>query len=401
VSDTVASAADLARQLYAALAAGDDAELARLLSPDFHGVVTAGLGLGIGGEHAGPEAMREEVWWAIGRRWAVRAEPDAFHLLDDGRLFVDGHYRGKGRRSGTPISARFIHVITVEGGRITRLEQLTDSALFRDALAPEELFETIRLTVRDGVAHLRLDRPEAANAIDLRMAQETLAAARLIEADDRVRAVLISGEGSSLTVGGDIGYFLDSSEPGAHGDLFARMTRPFHDAFRILERIDAPIVTAVRGSVAGGGLGFVYAADLVLATPESRFVTAFAGIGLSGDGGGTYHLPRLVGPRKARELYLLNRPLSAAEALDAGLVNELVDDAELDQRAAELASRLAGGPTRAFGRMRRLLSTTWDRDLSQQLLEETHGVALTGDTKDAAEGIAAFRDKRPAIFEGR
>jgi 2-(1,2-epoxy-1,2-dihydrophenyl)acetyl-CoA isomerase len=233
------------------------------------------------------------------------------------------------------------------------------------------------------------------------MAQETLAAARLIEADDSVRAVLITGEGSSLTVGGDIAYFLDSAEPGAYGDLFARMTRPFHDAFRILERIDAPIVTAARGSVAGGGLGFVYAADLVLATPESRFVTAFAGIGLSGDGGGTYHLPRLVGPRKARELYLLNRPLSATEAREAGLVNELVDDAELDQRAAELASQLAAGPTRAFGRMRRLLSRTWDRDLSQQLLEETYDVALTGDTKDAAEGIAAFRDKRPAIFEGR
>jgi len=394
-------ASALAARLYAALAAGDATELAQILAPDFHGVVTAGLGLGIGGEHAGPEAMRDEVWWAIGRRWAVRAEPDSFHLLDDGRLLVDGHYRGRGRRSGAPISARFIHLITVEDARVARLEQLTDSALFREALAPEELFETIRLTVTEGVAHVRLGRPEVGNAIDLRMAEETLAAARLIEADERVRAVLITGEGSSLTVGGDIEYFLDNAEPGAYGDLFATMTRPFHDAFRILERIDAPIVTAVRGSVAGGGLGYVYAADLVLATPESRFVTAFAGIALSGDGGGTYHLPRLVGPRKARELYLLNRPLSAPEALDAGLVNELVADAELDQRATQLASQLAAGPTRAYGRMRRLLSRTWDRDLSQQLLEETHDVALTGDTKDAAEGIAAFRDKRPAIFEGR
>jgi 2-(1,2-epoxy-1,2-dihydrophenyl)acetyl-CoA isomerase len=390
----------LALRLYAALAEGDAAALAELLTADFHGVVTAGLGPGIGGEHHGPDAMREDAWWAIGRRWSARAEPDDFRVLDDGRLLVDGHYRGSGRRSGRPLEARFVHLITVTDGRISRLEQLTDSALFAEALGPEGRFETIDYRVADGVARLRLNRPGAGNAIDLRMAEETLAAARLIEDDERVRAVLITGAGDAFTVGGDIDYFLSTAEPGSYGRLFERMTRPFHDAFRILDRIEAPIVTAVRGSVAGGGLGYLFTADLCLASENARFVTAFAGIALSGDGGGTWHLPRLVGTRKAKELYLLNRPLAAAEALDAGLVNEVVPDEELDARALALATRLAQGPTRAYGLMRDLLNHTWDRDLSAQLRAETRNVAEAGDTKDAAEGIAAFREKRAPTFEG-
>lgn len=391
----------LVQRLYEALAAGDACALDVLLTQDFAGVMTAGLGHGIGGEHAGRDAMRDQGWWGIGRLWSVCAEPDTFHLLDDGRLLVDGAYRGTGRRSGRPLDARFLHLITLTDGRISRLEQLTDSARFIDALGPEGAFETIDYRVVDGVARLTLNRPEVGNAIDLRMGEETLAAAQLIERDDRVRAVLITGRGHSLSVGGDIDYFLDTAEAGSFGALFERMTTPFHDAFRILERIDAPIVTAARGNVAGGGMGYLFAADFCLITPETKIVTAFAGIAVSGDGGGTWHLPRLVGPRKARELYLLNRPLLAQEALEIGIVNEIVADDVLEERALELASRLAAGPTKAYGRMRELLNGTWQRDLSAQLAAETRNVRISGNTADAAEGIAAFREKRRPIFEGR
>lgn len=391
----------MAERLYAALAVGDERGLEPLLTPDFLGVVTAGLGFGIGGIHEGPEAMRTNAWWAIGRRWSARAEPVAFRLLDDGRLFVDGYYRGEGRRSGKALEARFIHLITVRDGRISALEQLTDSAKFTEALGVEGAFETIDYQVLDGIAHLTLNRPKTGNAIDLRMAEETLAAAQLIERDPQVRAVLIRGRGSSFTVGGDIDYFLGNAEPGDYGALFQRMTTPFHDAFRILDRIDAPIVSAARGNVAGGGLGYLLAADFALITPETKVVTAFAGIALSGDGGGTWHLPRLVGPRKARELYLLNQPLLAEEALEFGLVNEVIDDADLDDQALALATRLAAGPTKAYGRMRELLGGALQRDLSTQLTLETRNVGLTGDSADAAEGIAAFREKRRPNFQGR
>jgi len=400
LKDALADATRAATRLYAALASGDVAALDEVLAPDFVGRAADGLVVAASGEQHGPAAMRDQVWWQIGRAFAVTPEPGEFHLLDDGRLYVAGRYVGHARRSKEPLDAAFVHVITVRDGRIARLEQLTDTHLWTEALGVAARFETIDYRVVDGVAHLTLNRPGARNAIDLRLAEETLAAARLIEADDSVRAVLISGNGTDLTVGGDIDYFVGNAEPGAFGDLFATMTAPFHEAFRILDRIDAPIVTAAQGSVAGGGLGYVFAADLVVAAEDARFVTAFAGIGLSGDGGGTWHLPRLVGPRKTMELYLLNRPVTAAEALDLGLVNELVPADQVHARALALATRLAQGPTVGYGHMRRLIRGAWDRDLSAQLYAETAAVAASGDTKDAATGIAAFIAKQKPTFEG-
>src|SRR6185312_7437325 len=156
------------------------------------------------------------------------------------------------------------------------------------------------------------------------------------------------------TVGGDIDYFL-TAPPETFGALFARMTTPFHEAFRVLSRIDAPVVTAAHGAVAGGGLGYVYAADLVIAAENAKFVTAFAALGLSGDGGGTWHLPRLIGPRRAAEAYLRNKPIDVTEALDWGLINEVVPAEELRSRTEAVTRELASGPTRAFARMRALL----------------------------------------------
>src|SRR4029077_1597603 len=184
-----------------------------------------------------------------------------------------------------------------------------------------------------------------------------------------IRAVLIRGNGSALTVGGDIDYFLAPSR-GRFGALFAPVTTPFPEAFRVLSRIDVPIVTAAHGAVAGGGLGYVYAADLVVAAEGTKFVTAFAALGLSGDGGGTWHLPRLIGARRAAEAYLRNRPIEATEALEWGLINEIVPADELRARAVALAIDLARGPTRAFARMRALLRDAWHNDLATQLQSE-------------------------------
>jgi 2-(1,2-epoxy-1,2-dihydrophenyl)acetyl-CoA isomerase len=160
-------------------------------------------------------------------------------------------------------------------------------------------------------------------------------------------------------------------------------------------------VTAAHGAVAGGALGYVYAADLVIAAEDTKFVTAFAGLGLSGDGGGTWHLPRLIGPRRAAQAYLRNTPIGADEALEWGLINEVVPPADLRDRAAKLAAELADGPTRGFAKMRALLRDSWRNDLSAQLLAETEAVAATGNTADAAEAISAFAAKRKPHFTGR
>lgn len=389
------------KTLYRALAAGDRQTLGMLLHPDFIGHATDGLPLGVGGDHVGPDAMRRELWWQLGRHYDVEAFPDEFHALDDGRLLVAGRYRGQARRSGNNLDAAFHHVIGfADDGRMTSLVQLTDTAAWVQALAEPAALETIDYRVTGGVATVCLNRPEARNAIDPRMAVESLVVARRIADDPAIRAVLVCGEGPSLSVGGDINSFrADSSTP--YGEMLRRMTTSFHEAFRVLSRIDPPIVTAAHGSIAGGALGFVYAADLVLAAEGTRFVTAFAGLGLSGDGGGTWHLPRLIGARRAAQAYLRNTPIEAAEALEWGMINEIVPADDLRPRALALATDLAQGPTRAFARMRTLLRDSWHNDLATQLQSEIELLRTTAETDDAAEALSAFRSKRTPRFTGR
>jgi 2-(1,2-epoxy-1,2-dihydrophenyl)acetyl-CoA isomerase len=390
-----------AERLYQALADGDVDTLDQLLAADFVGHAAQGLPLGMGGTHVGPDAMRTKLWWRIGEHFKARAVAEDFQTLEDGRLVVTGTYRGSARRSGGELEAAFVHVLSFDGdGHIASLNQLTDTAAWHAALEGDGRLQTIDFRVEDGVATICLNRPAQRNAINLRMAQEFLEVARRIAADPSVRAVLISGNGPALTVGGDISYFLEGGGEG-YDRLFERMIWPFHEAFDILSRIEAPIVAAAHGAVAGGGMGFVYAADLVLAATGTRFVPAFAAIGLSGDGGGTYHLPRLIGPRRAAQAYLRNTPISVEEALDWGLVNEIVPADELHARATALARELAEGPTVAFATMRALLRESWGNDLTGQLAAELRGTKKTGITRDAAGAFTAFAEKRTPTFEGR
>lgn len=385
--------------LYDALAAGDRGAVVGALTEDAVGRFTPGLPFGIGGEHRGPEAMMRDGWFAIGAHWQVRAEPASYTLLEDGRVQVQGTYRGEGRASGLPFEAWFVHQWELRDGRIAGLTQLTDSAAFVTALGgqPDDL-ATIDLTVADGVATLRLARPDVRNAIDQRLADDLLAAAVRLAGDTTVRSVLVCGDGPDLTVGGDIGYFTESAGDDL-GATLRRMTTPFHLAFQVLATLDAPIVTVAHGAVAGGGLGLVYAADVVVAAEDARFVTAFGAIGLSGDGGGTWHLPRQIGPARAAWAYLANEPISAQQALAWGLVTEVAADAQA--RGAEIAHRLAGGPTRAFAQMRALLRQSWDRSLPEQLDAEIEALVASARTEDARGAVDAFLAKQRPTFRGR
>jgi 2-(1,2-epoxy-1,2-dihydrophenyl)acetyl-CoA isomerase len=145
----------------------------------------------------------------------------------------------------------------------------------------------------------------------------------------------------------------------------------------------------------------VYAADLVIAAEGTRFLTAFAALGLTGDGGGTWHLPRLIGARRAAQAYLRNTPIEATDALEWGMINEIVPADELRSRATELATELADGPTRAFGKIRALLRDSWHNDLPTQLQAEIDAITETGRTADSANAIAAFAAKRKPHFTGR
>lgn len=260
-------------------------------------------------------------------------------------------------------------------------------------------FEEILFERRDGVAHLTLHRPDAMNGITQRMSEELLAAVTAIADDPSVRAVVLSGAGGRFCGGGDVKGF------GALGDGLAHhlreITVPLHAAVSQLARIDAPVIAAVQGSAAGAGIGLVLGADLVVAGESAKFVLAYTGIGLTPDGSTSWSLPRVVGLHRALDLALTNRVLSAAEAAEWGIVTRVVPDADVLTDATALAEQIAGGPTQAFGAVKRLIRGAFDHSLEEHLVLETESMVAAGRSADGLEGVAAFVEKRPPVFRGR
>jgi 2-(1,2-epoxy-1,2-dihydrophenyl)acetyl-CoA isomerase len=258
-------------------------------------------------------------------------------------------------------------------------------------------YETLDLTVTDGIARLRLTQPGSANAIGLTMARELHAAVADLQSRADVRVVLISAEGRLFCGGGDVASFATQEDVPA---FLREITASLHVAVSGLARLDAPVVAAVQGPAAGAGMGLVGVADLVVAAESAKFVLAYAGIGLSPDGGSSWFLPRMVGTRRALEMALLNRTLTAAEALDWGIVTAVVPDERLAEEAEALAARLASGPTVALAAAKRLLREAGTSTLESHMALERQLIAECGGTADGREGIAAFLAKRAPGFVG-
>jgi len=260
------------------------------------------------------------------------------------------------------------------------------------------LFETVLFEIRDSVAYLTLNRPQAGNALDLEMAKDLAEISLQCESDRRVRAVLLCGSGNNFCLGGDVKVFAAQ----AHLERYLReITTYLHLAVSRFAGLDAPVIAAVHGAAAGGGFSLAIACDLVLAAESATFLMAYTKIGMAPDGGSTYFLPRLVGLKRAMELTLTNRILSAREACEWGLVTEVVPAEKLQQRAEELARSLAQGPTGAFGSAKRLLHGGWNQSLETQMELESRAIAEAGGAADGKEGIKAFVEKRKAKFSGR
>jgi 2-(1,2-epoxy-1,2-dihydrophenyl)acetyl-CoA isomerase len=232
------------------------------------------------------------------------------------------------------------------------------------------------------------------------MAADLLEAATLIAENSAVRAVLIAGNGPNFTVGGDLAVFTGTAREELP-DRLRRMIDSYHLAIERLTSIDAPVVAAVRGGAGGGGLGLMYAADIVVAADDARFALGYGALGLTADGGNTWFLPRMVGVWRAQELFLLNRRLTAEEALQFGLVSRLVASDAVEAEATALAAKLAAGPTLAYGAVRRMLRQSGETGLSDQLDAEKESIIAAARSDDAAEGIAAFMAKRRPQFHGR
>lgn len=256
--------------------------------------------------------------------------------------------------------------------------------------------DQVLLTVDDGVARLTLNRPGAGNALDPATAAMLREHAESLAGRTDVRVVVLGAAGRMFCVGGDLAWMAAQGDDIA-GPLHG-LASDFHAAIEALGRLDAPVIAAVGGVAAGGGMSLVCSCDLAVAAASAKLTMAYTAAALSPDGGSTWFLPRMVGVRRATELMLTNRRLTAQEALDLGIVTSVVADDALEAQVAALAARLAAGPTDAYGATKRLLARSPAASLSEQLAAEADAIAERGAAANGREGIAAFLAKRPPSF---
>ncbi|MEK7371658.1 MAG: enoyl-CoA hydratase-related protein [candidate division NC10 bacterium] len=260
-------------------------------------------------------------------------------------------------------------------------------------------YEAILYDVKDSVATITLNRPEAYNALNLTLARDVFQAT--LEADESrdVRCIVITGAGKAFCAGGDVKDFADN--PDRIGILVKELTTYLHGAVSRLARSLKPVIMAVNGVAAGGGMSLALSGDLVVAAESAKFNMAYSRIAASPDGSSSYFLPRMIGLRRALELHFTNRVLSAREAMDWGLVNRVHPDAEFPAAVRTLARELAQGPTLAFGRAKLLFHQSTQESLETQMELEAQAIAASGHTEDFRNGVVAFARKQPVTFTGR
>lgn len=256
---------------------------------------------------------------------------------------------------------------------------------------PSLLFE------REGaVATLRLNRPDVGNALDIPLARALMEAAIQCDEDDAIRCVVLTGNGRMFCAGGDVGAFA------AAGDslpaMLKEITAYLHTAITRLSHMGKPLVTAVNGPAAGAGYSLAVLGDIALAARSAHFTLAYTALGLTPDGGSTWLLPRLVGLRRAQELALLNKRLSADEAATLGLITRAVDDAAFVAETDQVVKQLAASATPALGKVRNLLLSSFGSTLEAQMEAEARSIADASKTRYGREGVAAFVARRKPDF---
>jgi 2-(1,2-epoxy-1,2-dihydrophenyl)acetyl-CoA isomerase len=253
----------------------------------------------------------------------------------------------------------------------------------------------------DGIVTLTLNRPDSLNSLNRELKEalrDTLAG---LDEDPQCRAVLITGAGRGFCAGQDLREHVATLDSGTT-DPLASVREHFNPIATLLAGLGKPVVAAVRGMAAGAGASLALLADFRIGGPSTSFLMAFANVGLCADTGATWSLPRLVGHAKATELLLLAEPVKAAEAARLGLLTSLVEtDDDVLPAARALASRLASGPTVAYGAIKRALAVAEAGTLTDALAAEMHGQWIAGATEDHRAATAAFVAKQRPIFEGR
>lgn len=249
------------------------------------------------------------------------------------------------------------------------------------------------------VARITLNRPEVLNSFNRKMAVELGEALGAAASDSTVRAILLTGAGRAFCAGQDLAEAMPLTNTGEL-DLGEIVRASYNPIIRAIRQLEKPVVCAVNGVAAGAGANLALACDIVLASSEASFIQSFAKIGLIPDSGGTFFLPRIVGLARATSLMMLGEKISAARAVEFGMIYQLCEPGSLIDSAMSVAKTLAAMPTRALGLTKRALNASLGSDLDAQLDMEEELQARAGRTADFAEGIAAFTEKRKPVFTG-
>ena len=263
--------------------------------------------------------------------------------------------------------------------------------------------QSVTFSTSGAVGIITLNSPETRNALTPEMIAEMGQAVEQC-ASANIRAVLLTGSGGAFCAGANVRQLVATlEEKGTDGisETIRELADALHDRVVLpLRRLPKPVVAGVNGAAAGAGFSLSLAADIRVAAQSARFLMAYANIGAPADGGSTWLLPRLLGAGRAMELYLASQPIGAPRALELGLVSQVCPDEELDRHALETATRLAGGPTIAYGRVKELFERSWGSTLEEQLNAETEAFVRTARTRDFQEGIRAFAERRQPWFQG-
>ena len=263
----------------------------------------------------------------------------------------------------------------------------------------KNISECIIIRQNDAVAEIRLNRPQLLNPFNIELATQLGQALQKVAQDKKIRAVILRGEGKAFSAGGDLKMF--------HG-LLPRADKGFHkissllnQAILLIRKMPKPVLAGVQGPAFAAGFGLTLACDLILASESAKLSASFINIALTPNGSSTVYLPRLVGFHRANEMFFTGRVLSAKEALEWGIVNRVVKEEEFDEELLQWAQELAHRPTRSIAQMKLLMNQSLGISLPRQLELEKKTIACSATTKDFAEGVTAFVEKRKASFKGK
>lgn len=257
------------------------------------------------------------------------------------------------------------------------------------------IYTTLDVTEDNGIGLIKMNRPTLMNALNAQMRAEITAAVR--DLGNRMRVVVITGEGRAFCSGQDLGDGASVNDL----DLGRILREEYEPMLQAIAKCPVPVIAAVNGAAAGAGANLALAADVVIATQSAVFLQAFTRIGLLPDAGGTYWLPRLMGYARAMGQALFAEPITADQAAQQGLIWASVPDDKFDAEWRRRAQQLAHGPTLAYGAVKRALQKSLTNDFEEQLDVEAHYQSELGATRDFREGVMAFLEKRQAKFEGR